>query len=212
VTIMKTTRAHHLLFLALVSTLSACGAPFVDGEYTGDPLATVEGNVILDFVPRPGETHETMRLGVYWLGNKHAHVAHTQVRATGSFPARYMLRLYDVPQAALAQRWDWSDAELAIGHVIAYDDLNGNEAWDADDEPVVGWNDGHVVVWNEADPDSRFPLGFSIGELQSCASFTGNATEPDFATRPFRVSGLAELDVNIVNGPLPLEQLDCSLH
>ncbi|MEM1347259.1 MAG: hypothetical protein AAGI01_01800, partial [Myxococcota bacterium] len=121
---------HHVLLLSTLGALSACGSPFVDGAYTGEPLATVEGNVILDFVPRPGETHETMRLGVYWLGNEHAHVAHTQVRAVGRFPARYMLRLYDAPTPALAQPWKWADTELAIGHVIAYDDLDGDEAWD----------------------------------------------------------------------------------
>ncbi|MEM1348978.1 MAG: hypothetical protein AAGI01_10505, partial [Myxococcota bacterium] len=77
-------------------------------------------------------------------------------------------------------------------------------------EPVVGWNDEHVVVWNEEDPESRFPLGFSMGALQSCASFTEDAVEPDFTTRPFQLSDVAELDVNIVRGPLPLTRLDCS--
>jgi len=108
----------------VVLTLGACGDPLADLTYLGDPLAVVQGHILL---ADPGQVPKNP-LGAL-LGWKVERTAtdtwHQQnVDPSGGFPARYRLDLLTAPPDEALGTDPETGGRLGFAAVVLYEDLN----------------------------------------------------------------------------------------
>jgi hypothetical protein len=150
--------------------LLAC-APLNDGAYLGEPLLTVEGEILqqvslseLEGEPTataiwtPGATDEP---------GAPTPLQHEQVWVRTRFPSEYTLHLFDVPpEGAVHAAQGDPDRQVATGTVVLFMDLDADGVIDWGDEGLIGAAEGVLVNWNEED-------GYGLAQLPEDCSGPG---------------------------------------
>ncbi len=136
------------LAVALVGA-AGCDA-FVTGEYRGDPLLTLEGNILVAEEARlVGDV--PLRVSMFWVAADLGElddlevVGEQTVGARAAQPARYTLDIYHPPtQRALTMT---KDGEMAIAVILVYEDVNGNGRRESATERVLGGSGEYAVLF-----------------------------------------------------------------
>ena len=147
-----------LIALALTLPLSsACGDALVDAQWRGEALFTINGFVYLALSPEEFEATDylqdgELRTALFWAptrGSSYslAGAVEQDVSAVGSFPARFALTIYAPPPTELLRPDPETSADFAVGLLVAYRDINGNDQWDRATERFVGGATDRFVLY-----------------------------------------------------------------
>lgn len=129
------------------SNLCGCGAGLVGGQYPGQPLIVVVGEVIHDS-PIGIEVTEP-RIGLFWRGPE-GFLGEQGGALTTNFPARYAFDIYLPPANGIVQDLPDESARGALGMLMLYQDEDQSASW-APGEPVIGIGN-HAIAWFEVTP------------------------------------------------------------
>lgn len=129
------------LWLAPVAAL-ACGDPAPPTEFKGEPLVTIDCVVT-------AEGAAPMRVALLWQTPDGYAPNADDTTTVVSFPANAVIEVFTPPDATLLQAHDGASGPLAVGEIVAFEDLDGDHRWSAD-EPIVGISD-HLVVFAPED-------------------------------------------------------------
>lgn len=157
--------------LALLACGAACNVTLVDGDYRGEALLTLQGQVLLipakpdgDKGSGPGgkgqqpPTQVTfpagqLRLAIVWetTGVEDTSEAtmsglEQSIAVSASFPARYELTLFTPPADEVVHTVDGGD--YAIGTIVAYIDVNANRGFDPATDTLVGGAPGRALLYS----------------------------------------------------------------
>ena len=134
------------------SLLTACGDGLVSGDYPGEPLVDIVGEVLHE---RPiGVDVDHPMISLFWRDD----AGGVQVEQSGQvdthFPARYVLSLYLPPFSGVIQpQTGLQGAEGAIGVLLLYQDNDNDGQWDPENDNVIGASDRAIAWFNEEIPD-----------------------------------------------------------
>lgn len=152
----RLTRAAPIAALGLASLASGCGDPIVAGSYRGEALYQIEGWVQLTVSPSEllgsADDAPELRVAVLWSQTKGSSfnlegAVEQEVVATGTFPARFDVTLYEPPDADILRAVPGGTGEMAIAALVAYVDLDGDEHWDRDSEDLVGGAEDRLFLY-----------------------------------------------------------------
>lgn len=103
--------------------------------------------------PRTGA--RDFRLGIFWAQSDGAPVVQQYSLTVSSFPARFDATLYAPPPSAVLQTAE--RGRFALGLLMVYLDRDGDDAFSAGVDPVVGGADGRAILYSpEGIDDERF--------------------------------------------------------
>lgn len=203
----KTLALAPLMLVAL-----SCGDAAIDGTYRGEALVEVSGFVRLDVsdVTAAAEMmgHGTLRVALLWAAPtgdatrfELISSVEQQVDASGSFPARYRLQVFEPPAASVlrAAEGEGGAGHYALAAVVAYVDLDADGRWQPEvGEQLVGAVPDTVLAWSPAGAHAplfqqTLPSGYTLLrsqlDLEACAE-AGHALlgAADSAAAELRVS------------------------
>jgi hypothetical protein len=155
---------------AFTPLLVGCSDGLVDGSWPGESLLTLQGPVVMrQGAPNPdggagGEQSQpgTLKMAVLWsqwTGGAGPKVPVATVTAqsvtTSEFPARYRLELVAPPDADQLGEADGS-GRIGVGTVVVYVDRDGDGAYDASVDSLVGGAAGRLLLYSPSGAiDSR---------------------------------------------------------
>lgn len=176
------------LWGALLALLVAqgCGQPLVDGDYRGEPLLKIEGQLAsLETLP-PEWADGAVRVALFWSPTGRSDVAPDQlleqpsVSAALDFPGRFALNIYHPPEARFLVP---ASPSYGLALVLVYVDLddNGRLDLDAGDRLIGGATERAVFYAPEPIPASSSYTGEALPEglfathlLVNCAPSLGD--------------------------------------
>lgn len=135
----------------LLLTVAGCGDPLVTGDYLGEPLARIEGNLLIRSVAR---TPETLNISLFWMNRAFFadhygdpwRLSEQPVVSRGLALTRYQIQLYQPPpDSALRQMPNGQRAGLAL--LMLYNDANGDGAWNEESELLVGGASQYILLY-----------------------------------------------------------------
>lgn len=163
--------------------LVGCGR-LADGDYVGEPLFSLTGNVVDDGSSRDLD----LRVALFWA-NDGAEREEQAVVVTTRFPAEYTMSLYAWPpdEARFDAQWD-PGHRYAIGIPLVYADRNRDQQWNLGEEPVLGGSERQVVLFSESSAEvlsadgqsSPILEGFSRIWSDANTSICGSTNQPNF--------------------------------
>jgi len=202
--------------LLAIAALAGCGE-LVDGDFRGEALAELIGNVVVEEgAETPGGE---LRVGLFWAGDDAGQLYEQDVLTELEFPARYTLSVFNPPPDEAFREGDRLDGAFAIGVPLIYQDSNRNNRLEIDDELVVGaavevalvftTDDLEVVVdWDDDDDeDSEIELeelapGFHTLEVEV-------ALCTQEAWLPLELAAIDEADILVGAYEDQLVDIDC---
>lgn len=136
----------------LLASLAGCGDPIAGDGYRGEPLLTLQGEV-LNAEPL-GALDGQPSVAVFWsAGPDREGAAEQAVEVETRFPAFYELNLYLPPPGEVIHDSGRGDGAVGTsGVVLLYVDEDADGAWSREDEPVIGAGEGTIVTWFETPP------------------------------------------------------------
>ncbi len=151
----------------LLLLLVGC-APLQDGGYLGEPLLTMEGEILqqISLSELDGEPTATV---IWTPGASRGEggpadepptpVQHQQVWVRTEFPSSYQIQLFDEPpeesiHAALGE----PSLQVGTGTVVLFMDLDGDGLIDWGDEGLIGAAERVLLTWSE-------PEGYGLGRV-----------------------------------------------
>lgn len=153
---MRSSPKYHLTALLIsAALLAACGDPLVTGDYKGEPLLRVEGNIVLqsELAAKDLGSLGRLQVALFWLANLSPSGDTVNFRAeAGSVaqglasPARYAFDLYHPPSDAVLVTMPDSSQPVGFALVLLFDDLNGDGARQ-ETEPFVGGTRGLMLLY-----------------------------------------------------------------
>ena len=134
--------------LLILVSVAACDG-FVDGEYRGDPLLTLQGNIVVaEAAGLEGEV--PLRVSMFWVAGEPGElddlevVGEQTVGARAAQPARYTLDIFHPPtRRALTTT---AHGAMAIAVILVYEDVNGNGRRELA-ERVLGGSGEYAVLY-----------------------------------------------------------------
>jgi hypothetical protein len=199
-----------ILWLAVA--LAACGDPLVTGEYRGEPLVELQGNLLIRSVAR---TPETLNVALFWMNRDFYkepwQLAEQPVVSRGLALSRYQLQLYQPPPAVALQEMP-NGQRAGVALLMLYNDSDRDNLWSEERELLVGGSSQYVLLYApealEADAVGvALPAGYHLMRL-------GDPAERCQSGAPMAAMTVAEgsPEVNLVAfGQLSelLPDLDC---
>lgn len=146
--------------------VGGCGDAVVPGSYRGEVLYAIDGWVQLMVSPSAllgeGDDAAELRVAVLWSQTKGSSfelegAVEQEVVATGSFPARFRVTLYEPPNDDILREVPGGTGEMAIAALVAYVDSDGDMHWDRGEEDLVGGAEERLFLYT--------PDGVSSGVL-----------------------------------------------
>ncbi len=137
-----------LLACATVVSVAACGDAIVGAGYQGEPMMMLSGQVLVEEEMR--EASGEIRVALFWSSPEGTNgPQHEQeVAITTSFPAHYALTLYTPPPDEVLYQPEHVESPVAIGLVMLYEDVDGDELFDSGVEEVLGGSQDVLVLFN----------------------------------------------------------------
>ena len=161
-------------------SLTGCGDGLVSGDYQGDPLVTIIGEVLHD-TPMTIEVDHPV-IGLFWRDV----TGQLQAEQSGSvdthFPARYSMSLFLPPVAGVLQPQPvFSGVEGALGLLMLYQDENEDGQWAQTADPVIGVSHT-LIAWFSSQPEGMdLAIHHYVSPLPPCDQ--GQAEDaPSFLT------------------------------
>lgn len=211
--------------VATVGLLCGCSDALVDGDWPGEALLTLQG-AVQQKPEKAGEEASapsgTLRMALLWsqLGASSgpqqplATVA-AQTLSTAVFPARYRLDLY-APPADDALGDASVHGQVAVGTVVVYVDADGDGAFDAAVDSLIGGGVGRLLLYSpDGAEDVHFgavPAGYSRMRVVGMTDRGGAPIcEPGGPPPTVELDPDAELPV-VIDAQMPegvLLDLDC---
>lgn len=172
-------------------TLWGCGDVLAGGDYAGEPLLVVSGQVLVEDAIPDGVAPE---VALFWTEAGTANRAETAVATTTRFPSFYELRVYQPPASD-----DFFDdprgTRLALAVVLLYDDADGDGQLGPAPDEVIGAAEGAHVLWF-VEPPGEVPDTPTGAYIVAHGLPTCEGGEPDpGAESPGTGSGEADLVV-----------------
>lgn len=139
--------------VALLALLAGCGDPIAGVGYRGEPLLTLQGEV-LNAEPL-GALDGQPSVAVFWsAGPDREGSVEQAVEVETQFPAFYKLYLYLPPPDEVMHEGGRGDGMVGtVGVVLLYVDEDTDGALSPEDEPVIGAGEGSIVTWFETAPE-----------------------------------------------------------
>jgi hypothetical protein len=130
----------------------ACGDPLVGGDYRGEPLIVISGEVLSE-APL-GEQAETAAVALIWeSGPNQRPLAHQSVSIETDFPSSYTLSVYQPPPEDLLDQSPFGDgAVVVVGLIVLYEDADQDRVYSAGSEEVLGAAARSALIWVEEPP------------------------------------------------------------
>lgn len=163
-----------LLWAVTLTMMSCTSDAFVAGDYRGEPLFSVRGDIAVaqggsfgtEFI-----SFDNVKLAIYWVGDARARVLGRQATGRSEFPSGYSMTLFSAPTSDLYTEVSGATGPLAVGFVIAYIDDNQDDAWDSS-EQLIGSNAEIALIFRPEEPydgEGPFEVGYNIARVGSCA-------------------------------------------
>ncbi len=141
--------------------LVGCGEPLATGDYLGEPLLSLEGNIYL--AESDGLVPSNLSVALFWtddltaqwLDDSAAQVTEQNAVTTSTFPARYHLTLFEPPSPEVLREIPDADGQLATAVILVYSDLNLDGRLNLSEEPVVGGSLEYIVAFSPNPTDSE---------------------------------------------------------
>lgn len=182
-----------LLMGSLALTVAACGS-HADGNYTGEPMATLTGTV----TNKTAGTPKHPRLLLLWVNFAASPdvVEGQSIEVATTFPATINMPILLPPKEEALNDFTKKGSltkENRVGSaaIIVYNDLNNNGKADGESEPFVGGCEDYMVVYLEKDVlmgslSSRFvhgtlTAGYHLMRVERSANKTLNQCQQQCA-------------------------------
>lgn len=164
----------------LLATLlcPGCGDALVDGDYRGEPLITIRGEILQD---EPlGAVEGPVLVSVFWGANTRSMSPRVEqaVNVRTEFPSRYTLDVYQPPSAEVMFETPREKQTIAMGLILLYADGDGDEIFDPEVDALIGTSQSSVLLWVEDNPEE------SMEELPEAHNFYIGAVDNDDCGRP----------------------------
>ncbi len=142
------------LALALLALSTGCGE-LAEEDYLGEPLLTLEGDVVLDGLINLDP--DQLKVALFWSGPNGELLAEQAVFTEAEFPAHYRIELFHPPAPEVMLNLGAMDGwRAAVGHPLIYLDADGDGTWSPGLEQLVGGSLDTVVLYNQSAPyDAR---------------------------------------------------------
>lgn len=202
---MKTTSFSTCAFLAVLG-LGAVACGQLEGDPDHKPVvATIHGQLAN---PEGYAAGPNMRVAIVWGGESGRVRVSQDVAVEPVFPSQFRIDVRDLPPTEALrvpdEKWRTatsSDAfKMAVGTLVAYEDLNGDGQLDLLDsnatqaiDRVVGVNEDMYVVYTEGAATGKvaqlgLPRGFSLLRLDACpvgsSTSSGSSGQPECDPTP----------------------------
>ncbi len=155
--------------VACAWALGGCGEPLATGEYLGEPLLVVRGEVISNGARLSDLA--ALRVAIQWVGVREQ-IVDDQLVAQSGF-GRFDLEIYTPPSDAVLRQLPEGAGRIAIGRVIMYADRDSDGRWDVDSEPIFGGSNDQLIMYAPAEVDhptlgELVPQGYSVVFGRDC--------------------------------------------
>jgi hypothetical protein len=162
--------------VAAAALAAGCGDGIAGGDYQGDPLVTLRGNVMgsADLVDT---AHPSVRIAVFFspggprVTDLNAYVEQPATARVAEVPFSFTINVFDPPGPEHLYTVPGTSTSYAIGQLLAYSDRNANNKRDSD-EPIIGVTAARAILYTaqplpaEVSPTGRLlPAGYSLVSL-----------------------------------------------
>ena len=192
------------LLPAPLLVLCACGDALVDGDYRGEPLITIRGEILQD---EPlGPTAGPVLVSVFWGATTDTTGPQVEqaLRVRTEFPSRYMLEVFKPPSDEVMFDTPGGDQHISMGLILLYEDANDDALYSPDTDTIIGTSRSSVLIWID-EIYGEAPAA----EMPSERSYIVGTVDNESCAGP---PGLGDADsVSLVVGTLceELADLDC---
>lgn len=154
-------------------TLCACGDALVDGDYRGEPLIKIHGEILQE---EPlGPTSGPVLVSVFWgaTSNTTGPQIEQNLRVQTEFPSRYTLEVFKPPSEEVMFDTPGGEQHIAMGLILLYEDADGDELYSPDTDTIIGTSRSSVLIWideiYDEDPAGGMPdaQDFIIGTVDN---------------------------------------------
>ena len=132
--------------------LTACGGPFVDGDYQGEPLLTVQGSIFLG----QGQLEAArdivrVQTALFWVNPADPELEdlqvldQQQVQASADLPTRYRIDVFRVPTGIARTPIGGAGDSYSVAAIVLFDDKDRDGTKDRN-EDLIGGSGSHVVL------------------------------------------------------------------
>lgn len=146
------------LTVASSVTLTGCADPLATGQYRGEPLIRVGGQILLsaEQFSQPLVSTADLRVALFWTGGgtsqslyeeDSGRIVEQQAVTQGVFPARYAMTLYLPPSEDALQPVEGGQGRMGVALPLLYWDENRNGVWDRNDEHLAGGTPDHAILY-----------------------------------------------------------------
>jgi hypothetical protein len=147
-------RSVRLLAAAL---LAGCGS-LADGDYRGEVLLEMDGQVLMD-----GSLGFDSDLGVavHWSRALTPEAGAQSVVVATEFPANYSVQFFHPPAGTtFIPLFGEEGLNAAVGEIVVFEDVDGDDRWSPDREPVMGGSFDTTLLWvQDAQSERLAPNG-----------------------------------------------------
>ncbi len=151
------------LCAAALLLAAGCGDALVSGQYQGEPLAVLEGSVVVELEQSTyAPSSAPLRVALFWVTAASGDLATLSPRAAFveqgvdmriSLPSRYTMRIYTPPSEAVLP--EGRESGLVVALILLYEDVDGDGVWDRASEPMVGGASKHLLVYADGDIEAE---------------------------------------------------------
>lgn len=143
----------HSALLLVTAPMLGCGDALVDGDYRGEPLITIRGEILQD---EPlGVVDGRVLVSLFWGANTQSVSPQVEqaVNVRTEFPSRYMLDVYRPPSQEVMFQTPREAQTIAMGLILLYGDSDGDESYDPEVDALIGTSRSSVLIWVEENPE-----------------------------------------------------------
>lgn len=134
-----------------MALLVGCGDVLVAGDYPGEPLLVVTGQVL---VAESLQAAGSPSVALLWTEAGTDNRAETAVEVTTRFPSYYELRVYQPPTESDFFEDPVGD-RLALGVILLFDDIDGDGHFRVGTDAAIGTAEATHVAWFTAPPHGQ---------------------------------------------------------
>ena len=166
----------------------------------------MQENANLGFNEAYYDTQDTQRIAILWANPGQASLTelHQRTMTATEFPARYSFSVFRPPSAPVM--FDRGEHQFAFGLIVSFIDRNNDERLDIREEPIIGLNMTHGVMFVSDTGTPHLSPGSHLHRTHGdCIDVTDRPEEPEgefdrnnvlaiTGTAPILFDGLRDVD------------------